>query len=368
VRFLYKDSDQAISHNLPASVHHKDAFTRIRPTKLRFYLRYMEKLGFSANQVFAGTSLDKKSIENRHLLIETYSYIKVVSNMMELTQLPDLAFKLGKELRPGDLGILGHTFAACSNTSEGTAIWQKYNWLFFGNFFSATESFSGGLRWFEYTPRVRLQPHLLQFFIEEKINVEITLFRKFNNCVIPSHSYSVTYPAPAHAKLYEELLGVPVTFDAHRIAFALDNTDNYADRPFPGADNETLELCTHYLDDITTRVYTHSTLSAKTRFAIKEYLPKILTIDDMAQKFRYSARTFCRNLKIENTSYQQLLAEVREDTTKNYLATTSLKTEEIASLIGFTDTGSLRRAFKSWAGTTISEFKQKPKADINYKR
>lgn len=339
------------------SAREPDAFASIRPTKLNFYLRCMEKFGFSPTQVLAGTSLSKARLQDRYQLVEIPDYIRVVSNMMALTGWPDLAFRLGREIRPGDIGILGHAISACGNTAEGSRVWQKYNWLFFGNLLLTQESEQDGLRRFEYSPRVRLLPHLLQFFIEEKISVEVSLFKHFNQGQISSRYYTVVYPPPPHAALYEKLLGAPVTFNADSITFAIDTTDAYLDSPFPGADPETLEVISNYLDRESAAAYTHTSASARTRHLILEHFPRILSVAEMAGEFRWSSRTFCRNLEAEGTSYQQLLAKVREETAKNYLVTTALSVEDISKMLGFGDSGSLRRAFKTWSGMTISQYK-----------
>ena len=259
-------------------------------------------------------------------------------------------------MRPAPIAC-GHTVSACGNTAEASRVCQKYNPLFFGNLLLTRETTANGLRIFEYTPRVKLLPHLLQFFVEEKISVEVSLFKHFNPGQISSRYYRVIYPPPPHAALYEKLLGAPVTFGAESISFAIDTTEEYLGEPFPGADPETLEVCSSYLDQVTAAASTHTSTSARTRHLILERFPKVLSVEEMAREFRWSSRTFCRNLEAENTSYQQLLARVREQTAKNYLVTTNLSVDEISLLLGFGDSGSLRRAFKLWTGMTISQYR-----------
>jgi AraC-like DNA-binding protein len=336
---------------------HTDAFAKIRATKLIFYLRCMKKWGFDASAVLRGTGLKEKHLEDIYSFIDIQSYIAVVSNMMNLTKLPELAFELGKELRPSDLGVLGHAFSACKNTVEGTQLWQKYNQLFLGNLLAADKHNDGTLIWFEYQPRVKLLPHLLQFFIEEKINIETVLFRKFNNCQTTNHLSKFSYTAPPHAKLYENLLGGNIKFEADKNLFAVEFSTQYLTKEFPGADRETLKICTDYLDKIVRTAYTNTSLSEKTQSTIRELLPRILSVNEIAKEFRYSTRTFCRGLEKEHTRYRLLVATIREDVAKNYLSTTSLSNTEIAAELGFGDVGSFRRAFKLWTDMTITEYK-----------
>ncbi|MCM1012326.1 helix-turn-helix transcriptional regulator [Brevibacterium sp. XM4083] len=65
-----------------------------------------------------------------------------------------------------------------------------------------------------------------------------------------------------------------------------------------------------------------------------------------------SPRTLQRQLKAEGTSFQAVLAETRENLARHYLVRNDLRTAEIAFLLGYTDTNSFYRAFKTWTGMT----------------
>ncbi|MFA5630121.1 MAG: AraC family transcriptional regulator ligand-binding domain-containing protein [Porticoccaceae bacterium] len=336
----------------------KDAFSSVRPTKLLFYLRCMEKFGYKTEDVLEGTELNKTKLKDPYLLVEVSDYIRTVSNMLRLTNCQELPFRMGRELVPGDLGILGHAVSSCENTEEGVDVWRKYNRLFFGNLFAFSETVKDGRQFHEFTPRVKLLPHLVQFFIEEKITVDFTLFKKFNNCQVRCRYYGLTYPAPPHKKRYEEVIGIPATFNAEKILYVVDLEDEWMMRPFLWADSETARICKSYLEEIASVAGCRTTVTAKTKHLIQENLPRILSIDEMAEYFSCSARTFCRYLAVENSRYQDLIASVRTETAKNFLSTTSIPVDRIADHLGFSDTGSLRRSFKLWTGMTISEYKK----------
>jgi len=334
-----------------------DIFANIRPTKLKFYLRCMDSFGYPPEDILAGTGLTHAFLDTPDLLIETSDYIRVVSNMLTITDSPDLPFRLGKALRPGDLGLLGHAVSACGNLAEAKDLWLKYNWLFFGDLFSVIETHQGDLFWYEYRPRVNLLPNLLQFFVEEMINVDTCLFNRFNRCPVPGKHFYVTYPPPRHRKLYEDLLGVPVSFNSNKICFSIDFKDPFFNDPLPGSDRETLSVCTSYLENIIRRASSRTSLSAKVRHLIQENLPEVPSAEDAAENFGYSLRTFTRHLRDEDTNYLQLVTTVRERLAKSYLLTTSLSVDEIAGQLGFSDTSNFRRAFKTWCNITISEFR-----------
>lgn len=342
---------------------HGDAFTRIRPTKLNFYLRCMKEFGFAPEDVLAGTGVSVTDLQDRYTLVDIPAYIRVVANMMALTRMPELAFALGNALRLADLGILGHAITTCNNAAHGFAVWQKYNWLFFGAFFSSEVTVGADTLSFESVPRVSLYPQLLQFFIEEKLVIEGKLFRQFNNCQVRIQSFSTTYGPPPHAHLYKKILPPDrVYFNAAKILLVQDRDEEYEGKPFEGADPESHDVCIRYLDEISTVAYTQTTLAARVRHDINRHLPGLLSLDNMARLSKMSRRTFCRNLEAEDTSYQKLLAEVRETAAKNLLVTTRMSVDDVGGQLGFENPASFRRAFKQWTGMTVSAYRKQSRS------
>lgn len=341
------------------------AFQGIRPAKINFYLRGMRDMGYDPKEVLRGTTIDERTLEESFTLIQIPDYIRIVSNMMEISQDPTMAFKLGGYLKSGDLGVLGCAFAASENFNEGMDIWQSYNRLFFGDLISARQFRESDTQYFEFIPQVPLPPHLLQFFMEEKIGVETALAGKLYNCSLEAQYFSVTYPRPEHGNLYEEFLQLEVEFGAERNLYSIDCRDPNYIRRFESANREVCELCLEHLNKITSIANSQETLSPQVRQLLMESLPDIPLLSNLAEAFNMSKRTFCRNLEMEQTSYKYLLAEVREELAKNYLSTTTMGADEIAQQLGFKETSSLCKAFKQWTGSTTKQFREQYQGTLN---
>lgn len=100
-------------------------------------------------------------------------------------------------------------------------------------------------------------------------------------------------------------------------------------------------------------------ISGRVRSALTKLLPSgEFTIDDVAKKLGYSKRTLQRKLSGENTTFQKQLNSVREVLAKNYLQTTNMTANDIAYLLGYQELNSFLRAFTSWIGKSISEYKK----------
>lgn len=101
------------------------------------------------------------------------------------------------------------------------------------------------------------------------------------------------------------------------------------------------------------------TLAARVRSALIEALPAgEVAADEIAQRLGVSKRTLQRKLGDEGTTYQKQLNHVRELLAKRYLTTTSMRTDEIAFMLGYVELNSFLRAFSSWTGSTPSEYRK----------
>lgn len=81
-----------------------------------------------------------------------------------------------------------------------------------------------------------------------------------------------------------------------------------------------------------------------------------VSIEAIAKKLATSSRTLQRRLAEENTSYNDVLAEVRIDFAKRYLSRGTMSASEVAYLVGFTEPPAFFKAFKRWTGMTPKEF------------
>ena len=81
-------------------------------------------------------------------------------------------------------------------------------------------------------------------------------------------------------------------------------------------------------------------------------------LENVAEEFGISGRTLQRNLAAENTSFNQMVKDIQKMMVFNYLEAKELSIDEIAYLVGYTETSFFYRAFKKWTGKTISQYQK----------
>lgn len=85
------------------------------------------------------------------------------------------------------------------------------------------------------------------------------------------------------------------------------------------------------------------------------------TADEASRAFGMSQRTFYRHLTKEGHSYGELLSSCRHQRAKELLLQPIFSLDEVAFLLGFSDSRSFRRAFRRWTGESPSRWRRSTK-------
>jgi AraC-like DNA-binding protein len=101
----------------------------------------------------------------------------------------------------------------------------------------------------------------------------------------------------------------------------------------------------------------HRGLVGEARKILMKNLMRPKRFEDVAQDLNMSARTLRRKLGEENSSFRQVLDELRRDIAIRYLRETDLTVEDIAESLGFSDAANFRQAFRRWTQAAPYEFK-----------
>ena len=155
---------------------------------------------------------------------------------------------------------------------------------------------------------------------------------------------------PGNGDLYETYFGCPLKrSDTIQICFAAHD----ATRPFL---TENLAMWEAFEPSLRKRL---SALDgqAKTRDRVRAVLLEMLpagmsSIDAVAQRLAMSKRSLQRHLGDEAMSFQDVLNNVRQELAHHYLINSTISPGEISWLLGFQESNSFIRAFRSWTGKT----------------
>jgi AraC-like DNA-binding protein len=165
----------------------------------------------------------------------------------------------------------------------------------------------------------------------------------------------------SYAKTLERHFGCPILLGAARNAIVFRASD--AALPFATRNAELLAMLAPQLDEELKQHKGQETFPERVRATIQRKLagrrPKM---HDIARELHISSRTLQRRLQDAGYSFQQVLEEARHQLASHYLNSSHLELNETAYLLGYEDSNSFVRAFRTWEGVPPAQWRREQRA------
>jgi AraC-like DNA-binding protein len=302
----------------------------------------LEEEGVSSGDVLRRTGISASQLRNPDGLITHLQQLTVYKNALDLTPTPGLGFRLGSRFKPGHHGVLGHAMLCAENGRDELRITYHY---------------------------ARIRGFLLDFQLREEADVTILSAHDFMP-LGPAHAMAVEellamfatpsgrgavagpseihidYPAPAHRAQYEALYDCPIHFGADTAELWIPNAA--LDVPRAMSNAQMLQICEERCQAILERLGSGGQMADRVRSQL--LAARGFQLDAVAGRMGMSPRTLRRRLREEGTSFREVVGDVRKGLALDYLETSDLPLEEIATLLGYEDAANFNRAFRRWMG------------------
>jgi len=156
--------------------------------------------------------------------------------------------------------------------------------------------------------------------------------------------------SPTNGEAFEAFLGVPIVAGpSNTMRFSRQD----ALRPFLTASEEMWQTFEPTLRRRLGDLEDAASVSDQVKAVLLEGLPSGRTsIEETCKRLAMSKRTLQRRLRLEGTTFGELLEDTRRVLALHYLQNTGITSSEIGFLLGFGETSSFYRAFHAWTGST----------------
>lgn len=325
-------------------------------SKLAFYLERMASRSISASQVLRGTGIAVAQL-NDDLRVHPQQYRRIILNMIDLTGDPFIGIALGAEFKISNLGILGYAALSAATLEQSRELFNKYRALN-ENIFTSKNYIRDG-RWFSEIRDTFMLGDVIRFAVEEFVSRTIELASTLTNRPFPILELHVTYPRPADITPYVRRFNCRLNFNQPRNIVVFDI--NRLHDPISLANEEVFKLCDQQCQLLVSR---HTDLlSDRIRNHVLSNPGEFPTLEEMAKRLNVGSRTLRRRLIKEDVTYQRILDDIRKTLAVQYLQGTTLTPKEIGYSLGYSSVSNFRRAFKSWTGKKLSDFRDATASD-----
>ena len=317
-------------------------------------LKVMASEGHSVQQCLKGTGILTSQLDDRHQTVTLRQEIRFHRNLIELSGDPTIGLRIGAAYLPQRYGLLGYALLSAATLRHALVIATNFGDLSF-TWFGLRFGVTGKTTTFSFVNRFDIDADVLNFLYDRDCAAALVDFSEAVGQ--PLALDQVTLPHDGHGRLavYRKFFRCAVEFNGTpvRIEFAT----KLLETPLPHRDASASDQLQQQCKLLLAKLSRQSGLIDDVRRVLLARPGFFPDIEMVAEKLDLSARTLRRRLAEENTSFQNVLDEVRFGLATEYLSETPLPLQEVSSLLGYSDPGNFTHAFKRWAGKSPSAFR-----------
>ncbi|KRV73525.1 AraC family transcriptional regulator [Pseudomonas citronellolis] len=327
---------------------------------------HLERRGVAPQRLLAGVQLEPSILDQREARIAASVYVDLLELGLALSGDADLGLHLGEAVRPGHFGVLGYLLMSCATLGDALHRQARYAELVgsLGRVELADEPPRAG-----YEPLVRhswepLLPRQQRQLAEETLACWLRFGHWISGLEQAPLEVRFRHPAPADTTEHRRIFRCPVLFGQ------ADNALVFPRRllalPLGQADSQIQRTLDAYAGRLLESIRRGEGVLERARQCLAERLPEqAVDLEALAGELALSPRTLQRRLRDSGLSFSRLVDETRQQLVLHHLRDPALELADVASLVGFSETGSLARAFRRWTGQSLGQYRRtlQPLAD-----
>ncbi len=323
---------------------------------LRGLLSVAEAHGFEPRQLCAEAGINHTLVSLADAKFTVSEYYALFGVLKERVRNPDLGLLIGRISHMENIHFLLYMACTARNLREWLNMMPSFGKLAgdIGVVRVARDSKNFALQWHPYRA-----PDPVRCSGTDSV-LATSVLQMGSFCVLPLEPVRVdlTYPKPKNIAVLESMLGKNIHFNQRVSALH-----------YP------LKVLDYKMAPVSTRFYAGVAEEFSRRFsdagsvqdpfflalysAIRRKLPQgECSIEQVAKELHTSRRTLQRRLSERDTNFLQILQSIKYELAKHYLEDGSLSVIEIAFLLGYADPSTFSAAFKSWHGSTPTEYRK----------
>lgn len=326
---------------------------------LQGLLDYLERHGVASAALLERAQLSPQLLAQRDQRIAASTYLELLGLGVQLSGDDCLGLHLGEAVRPGYYGVLGYLIMSCATLADALHRQARYAALV-GNL--------GRVDLADEPPREGLEPQVAHSWqpllaqqqrqlSEETLAAWVTFGHWISGLDVPPSEVRFQHAAPADTREHQRIFRCPVLFDQADNALVFPK--RLLSTPLGQADAQVRLMLDAYADRLLGEIQQGHSVLDRARLELARQLPEAgADLGLIAARLALSPRTLQRRLREAGLSFNQLVDETRQQLVLHYLRDPALELAEIAFLVGFSEPGSLARAFRRWTGKSPGEYRR----------
>lgn len=278
-------------------------------------------------------------------------------NALKFSQNPSFALDAGSQFHVSSFGIYGLALLSSSDFRQTVAFAVQYYQLTAPLVEITFEEQPGWAAWgMKELPFKQLDTELRDFIVDLQFSALLCVHRDVMGPEFRLSQVQLKAKRPSWSARHAERFGCEVLYEQplNRLSYATEWLDQKPKLGNSVTYAQVAEIC----NDLLTEMKQNVGVAGRVRQVLLANLESPPDVRALAGQLGLSTRTLRRRLQEENTSYRELIDDLRAQTAIRYMRDTRLTVENIAFLLGFGDPAAFRYAFKRWTKTAPNAFRR----------
>ncbi|RXJ74881.1 hypothetical protein CS022_01385 [Veronia nyctiphanis] len=317
----------------------------IHPAYARIICAYFAREGMDAETFLNPTNINWDDLQNDTQFISFEQFSRIASRSVQVSQKPWIALELAKTIQTGHHSSLGFGVVVSKNLKQAIEFITTFMGTRQKIFSPEMTEEPGGLK-ITMVPNVTLL-HDEEFVCCALFGVLYRAVVTITGLPIKNWLLSMTYEKPDWAVEYDASMpGNQFLFGQKNISVFIPNEylNVISLTHEPGA----FQLATSQCERIKKQQEMGEDIALRVRCLLLNSESNFMGLNEVADNLSMSTRTLMRKLKASETSYQEILDDVRKEFAIWYLTKTSMTVEEISDSLGYQEASNFSRTFKRW--------------------
>jgi AraC-like DNA-binding protein len=316
-------------------------------------IRYLASLKIDFTALMRSVGLDPGLLDSPEGRIPIERYIAMENAAAAASGDPCFGLHMGEWAEPGNYSILGYLMMNARTLGEAMGKAATY-YRIIGNLLSPSWRMGLG----RITVILSAPGRTLSFSrhcFEAAFSGQVALLRKISGRRIDPIEVGFSAPAPESDAEYKRVFRCPVRFGRENDYMILDMSVLAVLVLEPSG--ALLARFEDYAKELLSKLDGEKkTVAAARRAILKRVGEPRLGLRKIAKDLAMGARTLQDKLMKEDATFGTVLSDVRANLAMRHLRD-GLTVEDIACLLGYSNAGAFRKAFKQWTGMTPKEYR-----------
>jgi AraC-like DNA-binding protein len=316
--------------------------------KLHAALSTLETYQIDTQHVLEGTGLGPDDIRNDDLRVSSQQILRAFKNISERDWDRFLPYRIGRSVHLSAYGLYGYALLCSTCYRETIAFAKKYHHLAAPTV-EMEFAFEDDAEGWDIEPVAT--DHIDHKFYAFLLCMQMGIMESLHRDVMGPGFLSDLIELRITDQIFYQLpdsAARRIQLGAGRNRFHV--TVDWIDRKLELGNDLTFKQIVQICDTELSELVMQDGVAGQVRKVLLETAAFSSNMDAIARHMGMTSRTLRRHLKQESTTFSEIVDTTRVDLALRYLRAAELSTEEIAYVLGFSETASFVRAFKRWTG------------------